>query len=222
MAEDVKIALSWKKHLAEEFEREYFRQLIDFVRQEYKTHTVYPPGREIFRAFDCTDFDDVKVVIIGQDPYHGPGQANGLCFSVREGVTLPRSLKNIFKEIQNDLGKPIPKSGDLERWAQQGVLLLNATLTVRASDAGSHQNKGWEQFTDAVIKAISNNKSNVVFLLWGAYAQKKGDIIDRNKHLVLMSAHPSPFSADRGFFGNKHFSKTNEYLKSKGHEEIDW
>ncbi|HRE68527.1 MAG TPA: uracil-DNA glycosylase [Cyclobacteriaceae bacterium] len=222
MAEDVKIALSWKKHLAEEFEREYFRQLIDFVRQEYKTHTVYPPGREIFRAFDCTDFDDVKVVIIGQDPYHGPGQANGLCFSVREGVTLPRSLKNIFKEIQNDLGKPIPKSGDLERWAQQGVLLLNATLTVRASDAGSHQNKGWEQFTDAVIKAISKNKSNVVFLLWGAYAQKKGDIIDRNKHLVLMSAHPSPFSADRGFFGNKHFSKTNEYLKSKGHEEIDW
>ncbi|MCC6836131.1 MAG: uracil-DNA glycosylase [Cytophagales bacterium] len=222
MAEDVKIALSWKKHLAEEFEREYFRQLIDFVRQECKTHTVYPPGREIFRAFDCTDFDDVKVVIIGQDPYHGPGQANGLCFSVREGVTLPRSLKNIFKEIQNDLGKPIPKSGDLERWAQQGVLLLNATLTVRASDAGSHQNKGWEQFTDAVIKAISNNKSNVVFLLWGAYAQKKGDIIDRNKHLVLMSAHPSPFSADRGFFGNKHFSKTNEYLKSKGHEEIDW
>jgi len=162
------------------------------------------------------------VVIIGQDPYHGPGQANGLCFSVREGVTLPRSLKNIFKEIQNDLGKPIPKSGDLERWAQQGVLLLNATLTVRASDAGSHQNKGWEQFTDAVIKAISKNKSNVVFLLWGAYAQKKGDIIDRNKHLVLMSAHPSPFSADRGFFGNKHFSKTNEYLKSKGHEEIDW
>lgn len=222
MAEDVKIALSWKKHLAEEFEREYFRQLIDFVRQECKTHTVYPPGREIFRAFDCTDFDDVKVVIIGQDPYHGPGQANGLCFSVREGVTLPRSLKNIFKEIQNDLGKPIPKSGDLERWAQQGVLLLNATLTVRASDAGSHQNKGWEQFTDAVIKAISKNKSNVVFLLWGAYAQKKGDIIDRNKHLVLMSAHPSPFSADRGFFGNKHFSKTNEYLKSKGHEEIDW
>lgn len=222
MADDVKIALSWKKHLAKEFDGEYFRQLIDFVRQEYKTHTVYPPGREIFRAFDCTDFDDVKVVIIGQDPYHGPGQANGLCFSVREGVALPRSLKNIFKEIQNDLGKPIPKSGDLERWAQQGVLLLNATLTVRASDPGSHQNKGWEQFTDAVIKAISKNKSNVVFLLWGAYAQKKGDIIDRNKHLVLMSAHPSPFSADRGFFGNKHFSKTNEYLKMKGLKEIDW
>lgn len=222
MAEDVKIAPSWKKHLSNEFKGDYFRQLIDFVRQEYQTQTVYPPGREIFRAFDCADFEDVRVVIIGQDPYHGPGQANGLCFSVREGVTFPPSLRNIFKEIQNDLGKPIPKSGDLERWAQQGVLLLNATLTVRASAAGSHQNKGWEQFTDAVIKAISDHKTNVVFLLWGAYAQKKGEIIDRNKHLVLMSAHPSPFSADRGFFGNKHFSKTNEYLKSKGLKEIEW
>jgi uracil-DNA glycosylase len=222
MAEDVKIAPSWKKYLSKEFDADYFRQLIDFVRQEYKTQTVYPPGREIFRAFDCADFEDVRVVIIGQDPYHGPGQANGLCFSVRDGVTFPPSLRNIFKEIQNDLGKPIPKSGDLERWAQQGVLLLNATLTVRASAAGSHQNKGWEQFTDAVIKAISVNKTNVVFLLWGAYAQKKGEIIDRNQHLVLMSAHPSPFSADRGFFGNKHFSKTNEYLKSKGLKEIEW
>jgi uracil-DNA glycosylase len=222
MAEDVKIALSWKKYLSNEFKEDYFRQLIDFVREEYKTQTVYPPGREIFRAFDCADFEDVRVVIIGQDPYHGPGQANGLCFSVRDGVTFPPSLRNIFKEIQNDLGNPIPKSGDLERWAQQGVLLLNATLTVRASAAGSHQNKGWEQFTDSVIKAVSDNKSNVVFLLWGAYAQKKGEIIDRNKHLVLMSAHPSPFSADRGFFGNKHFSKTNEYLKSKGLKEIDW
>lgn len=222
MAEDVKIAPSWKKYLSNEFKGDYFRQLIDFVRQEYQTQTVYPPGREIFRAFDCADFEDVRVVIIGQDPYHGPGQANGLCFSVREGVTFPPSLRNIFKEIQNDLGKPIPKSGDLERWAQQGVLLLNATLTVRASAAGSHQNKGWEQFTDAVIKAISDHKTNVVFLLWGAYAQKKGEIIDRNKHLVLMSAHPSPFSADRGFFGNKHFSKTNEYLKSKGLKEIEW
>lgn len=222
MAEDVKIAPSWKKYLSNEFKEDYFRQLIDFVREEYQTQTVYPPGREIFRAFDCADFEDVRVVIIGQDPYHGPGQANGLCFSVRDGVTFPPSLRNIFKEIQNDLGKPIPKSGDLERWAQQGVLLLNATLTVRASAAGSHQNKGWEQFTDSVIKAVSGNKSNVVFLLWGAYAQKKGEIIDRNKHLVLMSAHPSPFSADRGFFGNKHFSKTNEYLKSKGLKEIDW
>lgn len=222
MAEDVKIAPSWKKYLSNEFNADYFRQLIDFVRAEYQTQTVYPPGREIFRAFDCADFDDVRVVIIGQDPYHGPGQANGLCFSVRDGVTFPPSLRNIFKEIQKDLDKPIPKSGDLERWAQQGVLLLNATLTVRASAAGSHQNKGWEQFTDAVIKAISDNKANVVFLLWGAYAQKKGEIIDRNKHLVLMSAHPSPFSADRGFFGNKHFSKTNEYLKSKGLKEIEW
>ena len=222
MADDVKIASSWKNHLGGEFHKDYFRQLIDFVRDEYKTHTVYPPGREIFRAFDCADFEDVRVVIIGQDPYHGPGQANGLCFSVRDGVTFPPSLRNIFKEIQNDLGKPVPKSGDLERWAKQGVLLLNATLTVRAALAGSHQNKGWEQFTDAVIKAISNNKTHVVFLLWGAYAQKKGEIIDRNKHLVLMSAHPSPFSADRGFFGNKHFSKTNEYLKSKGFKEIDW
>ncbi|MBX2917102.1 MAG: uracil-DNA glycosylase [Cyclobacteriaceae bacterium] len=222
MADDVKIAPSWKNHLGEEFQKDYFRQLIDFVRNEYKTQTVYPPGREIFRAFDCSNFEDVRVVIIGQDPYHGPGQANGLCFSVRDGITFPPSLRNIFKEIQNDLGKPIPASGDLERWAQQGVLLLNATLTVRASAAGSHQNKGWEQFTDAAIKAISDNKSNVVFLLWGAYAQKKGEIIDRNKHLVLMSAHPSPFSADRGFFGNKHFSKTNEYLKSKGLKEIEW
>lgn len=222
MAEEVKIALSWKKHLSGEFEKEYFRQLIDFVRQEYQTQTVYPPGREIFRAFDCAGFEDVKVVIIGQDPYHGPGQANGLCFSVRDGVPIPRSLKNIFKEIQSDLGKPIPESGDLQRWARQGVLLLNATLTVRAANPGSHQNKGWESFTDAVIKAISSNKSNVVFLLWGAYAQKKGDIIDRNKHLVLMSAHPSPFSADRGFFGNKHFSKTNEYLKRNGLGEIEW
>ncbi|MBN8650138.1 MAG: uracil-DNA glycosylase [Cytophagales bacterium] len=222
MAEDVKIAPSWKKYLSNEFNADYFRQLIDFVRAEYQTQTVYPPGREIFRAFDCADFEDVRVVIIGQDPYHGPGQANGLCFSVRDGVTFPPSLRNIFKEIQKDLDKPIPKNGDLERWAQQGVLLLNATLTVRASAAGSHQNKGWEQFTDAVIKAISDHKTNVVFLLWGAYAQKKGEIIDRNKHLVLMSAHPSPFSADRGFFGNKHFSKTNEYLKSRGLKEIDW
>ncbi|MBX2901564.1 MAG: uracil-DNA glycosylase [Cyclobacteriaceae bacterium] len=222
MADAVKIAVSWKKYLADEFEKEYFGQLTDFVRNEYQNYAVYPPGKEIFRAFDCADFDAVNVVIIGQDPYHGPGQANGLCFSVRDGIPFPPSLKNIFKEIQADLGKPMPQSGDLERWARQGVLLLNATLTVRAGEAGSHQKKGWEQFTDAVIKAISDNKSNVVFLLWGAYAQKKGEIIDRNKHLVLMSAHPSPFSADRGFFGNKHFSKTNEFLKSKGLKEIEW
>jgi len=222
MSLDVKIAHSWKEKLKTQFEQPYFNQLIDFVKEEYRTQTVYPPGKEIFRAFDCADFKDVKVVIIGQDPYHGMGQANGLCFSVREGVTMPPSLKNIFKEIEKDLGKPFPKSGDLERWANQGVLLLNATLTVRGSAPGSHQKKGWEEFTDAVIKVISEEKSNVVFLLWGAYAQKKGEIIDRAKHLVLMSAHPSPFSADRGFFGNKHFSKTNAYLKSKGLKEIEW
>lgn len=219
---DVKIAVSWKKQLSEEFQKPYFEQLIGFVKSEYKSHTVYPPGKEIFRAFDECDFSAVKVVIIGQDPYHGAGQANGLCFSVHEGVRVPPSLVNIFKEIHADLGNPIPASGELERWAGQGVLLLNATLTVRESSPGSHQNKGWETFTDAVIKKISDEKQNVVFLLWGAYAQKKGEIIDRNKHLVLMSAHPSPFSADRGFFGNKHFSKANAYLKSKGLKEINW
>lgn len=219
---DVKMVPSWKTRLSNEFEKPYFSTLIDFVKQEYRTQTIYPPGKEIFKAFDCCDFADVKVVIIGQDPYHGPGQANGLCFSVRNGVRMPPSLVNIFKEIQQDLKKPIPNSGDLERWAKQGVLLLNATLTVRASTPGSHQNKGWEIFTDAVIKKISDEKEHVVFLLWGAYAQKKGEVIDRSKHLVLMSAHPSPFSADRGFFGCRHFSKTNEYLKRNGLGEIDW
>jgi len=222
MPAEVKIADSWKRKLDEEFEKEYFRQLTHFVKNEYQTQVVYPPGKEIFRAFDCCSFDEVKVVIIGQDPYHGAGQANGLCFSVRDGVPPPPSLQNIFKEIRHDLGKPIPPWGDLERWARRGVLLLNATLTVRASAPGSHQNKGWEAFTDAVIKIISDEKSNVVFLLWGAYAQKKGEVIDRSKHLVLMSAHPSPFSANRGFFGCKHFSKANEYLRSKGLKEIDW
>jgi uracil-DNA glycosylase len=219
---DVKIAPSWKSLLNGEFEKPYFQELIEFVRGEYSQNTVYPPGKEIFKAFDSCDFNKVKVVIIGQDPYHGPGQANGLCFSVRKGVRMPPSLVNIFKEIKADLGKPIPASGDLERWASQGVLLLNATLTVRASTPGSHQNKGWEAFTDAIIKTISDQKENLIFLLWGAYAQKKGEVIDRNKHLVLMSAHPSPFSADRGFFGCKHFSKANAYLKSKGIDEIDW
>ncbi len=222
MPVDVRIADSWKKKLVHEFEKEYFKQLIHFVRHEYLTQTVYPPGKEIFRAFDSCPFENAKVVIIGQDPYHGAGQANGLCFSVRHGIKGPPSLVNIFKEINKDLGKPIPVSGDLERWARQGVLLLNATLTVRASAPGSHQNKGWETFTDAVIKTISDTKTNVVFLLWGAYAQKKGEVIDRTKHLVLMSAHPSPFSADRGFFGSKHFSKANEYLRGKGLMEIDW
>ena len=219
---DVKIAPSWKRRLSEEFDKTYFTQLIDFVKQEYQTQTVYPPGKEIFRAFDCCDFDDVKVVIIGQDPYHGVGQANGLCFSVRDGIKMPPSLVNIFKELYKDIGKPMPQSGDLEHWAKQGVLLLNATLTVRSSSPGSHQNKGWENFTDAAIKKISDEKENVVYLLWGAYAQKKGEFINRQKNLVLMSAHPSPFSADRGFFGCKHFSKANDYLKSKGITEISW
>jgi len=219
---DVKIAPSWKSHLSGEFEKPYFKQLIEFIKAEYLTQSVYPPGKEIFRAFDSCDLEHIKVVILGQDPYHGPGQANGLCFSVREGVRMPPSLVNIFKEIRSDLGKPIPASGDLGRWAEQGVLLLNATLTVRATTPGSHQNKGWETFTDSVIRTISDERENVVFLLWGAYAQKKGEIIDRTKHLVLMSPHPSPFSADRGFFGCKHFSKANAYLKSKGLQEIEW
>jgi uracil-DNA glycosylase len=222
MASDVKIAPSWKEKLNGEFSKAYFLQLIEFVRNEYQSQMVFPPAREIFRAFDSCDFDQVKVVIIGQDPYHGPGQANGLCFSVRPDVKMPPSLVNIFKEIQSDLGKPFPPNGDLERWAKQGVLLLNATLTVRASSAGSHQNKGWESFTDAIIREISENRTNIVFLLWGSYAQKKGEIIDRSKHLVLASPHPSPFSAHNGFFGNKHFSKANEYLKSKGLTPIDW
>lgn len=219
---DVKIASSWKEKLQQEFKKPYFDQLTAFVRKEYQQHTVYPPAREIFRAFDCCDFDQVKVVIIGQDPYHGAGQANGLCFSVRPEVRMPPSLVNIFKEIRADLGKPAPPNGDLERWARQGVLLLNATLTVRESTPGSHQNKGWEEFTDAVIREISSNKEHVVFMLWGAYAQKKGEVIDRSKHLVLASAHPSPFSADRGFFGNRHFSKTNEYLRQHGAVPIEW
>lgn len=222
MSVDVSIAPSWKMRLTGEFERPYFKELIHFVKEEYRTQRVFPPGKEIFRAFDHCDFDQVKVVIIGQDPYHGEGQANGLCFSVREGIRNPPSLLNIFKEVKSDLGKPFPPSGELERWAKQGVLLLNATLTVRASSPGSHQKKGWETFTDAVIQKISDEKENVVFILWGAYAQKKGEIIDRTKHQVIMSPHPSPFSADRGFFGSKPFSKTNAYLKSKGLKEIDW
>lgn len=222
MAVDVKISASWKERLMPEFDKPYFADLIGFVRNEYAAQTVFPPGREIFAAFDACPFDDVKVVIIGQDPYHGPGQANGLCFSVRDGIRMPPSLVNIFKEIQQDLGKPFPSSGNLERWAKQGVLLLNATLTVRSGSPGSHQGKGWETFTDHAIRLISDTKSGVVFLLWGAYAQKKAELIDPTRHLVLMSAHPSPFSADRGFFGNKHFSKANTYLRSKGQKEIDW
>lgn len=219
---DVRIAPSWKGRLEPEFQKDYFRNLADFVRQEYKSQVVYPPGIEIFRAFDCCDFDNVRVVIIGQDPYHGKGQANGLCFSVREGIRMPPSLVNIFKEIHQDLGKPMPASGDLTRWAEQGVLLLNATLTVRASSPGSHQNKGWEIFTDGVIRKVSDEKQNVIFLLWGSYAQKKGEWIDRTKHHVLIAPHPSPFSADRGFFGCRHFSKANDYLRRNGLPEIDW
>lgn len=219
---DIKIAPSWKTLLSDEFEKPYFHHLTSFVKDQYKTQTIYPRGGDIFKAFDRCDFSDVKVVIIGQDPYHGPGQANGLCFSVSDGVPFPPSLLNIFKEIRSDLGKPIPPTGNLERWARQGVLLLNATLTVKASSPGSHQNKGWETFTDAVIRKISQEKEGIVFLLWGAYAQRKGQIIDRNKHLVLACAHPSPFSADRGFFGCRHFSKANEYLKRKGKGEIEW
>ncbi len=222
MHTDIKIEASWKARLAGQFDKPYFGELRAFVSQEYRSHVVFPPGKEIFSAFDRCSFDSVKVVIIGQDPYHGPGQANGLCFSVRDGVRPPPSLVNIFKEIQADLGKPHPPTGNLERWATQGVLLLNATLTVRASSPGSHQNKGWEIFTDAVIKTISDEKEHVVFILWGAYAQKKGEVIDRNKHFVISSPHPSPFSADRGFFGSKPFSKTNEFLRSKGIPEIDW
>lgn len=214
---------SWKPVLNEEFEKPYFKELIDFVKSEYKTKVCYPKGSQIFSAFDHCHFDEVKVVIIGQDPYHGPNQANGLCFSVNDGIPFPPSLYNIFKEIETDLGKPIPKTGNLERWADQGVFLLNATLTVRQSEAGSHQGKGWEKFTDAVIKQISAEKENVVFLLWGGFAQKKAALIDASKHHILKSGHPSPLSANRGFwFGNKHFSQTNAFLKSKGLKEIEW
>lgn len=219
---NVQIEPSWKALLREEFDKSYFVELVEFVKEEYTKHRVFPPGNQIFKAFDRCAVDDVKVVIIGQDPYHGPGQANGLCFSVAEGVKMPPSLVNIFKELQADLGKEMPPHGSLERWADQGVLLLNATLTVRASTAGSHQNKGWETFTDAVIERISMEKEGLVFILWGAYAQNKGQVIDADKHYVIKSAHPSPFAAHRGFFGSKPFSKTNSYLKQQGKPPIEW
>lgn len=219
---NVKIAESWKEQLQPEFEKEYFCRLTDFVRNEYANHTVYPPGKLIFNAFDLCPFDRVKVVIIGQDPYHGPGQAHGLCFSVNDGVQFPPSLVNIFKEIKADTGADAPATGNLTRWAEQGVLLLNATLTVRAYQAGSHQRQGWENFTDAAIRVLAEQKEHLVFILWGAYAQKKGAFIDRNKHLVLSSAHPSPLSAYNGFFGNKHFTRTNDYLRLHGEQEIVW
>ncbi|SHI55526.1 Uracil-DNA glycosylase [Hymenobacter daecheongensis DSM 21074] len=219
----VKIEESWRKVLAAEFEKPYFQHLIAYVRGEYATATVYPPGPAIFHAFDACPFDQVKVVILGQDPYHGKGQANGLSFSVADGVRTPPSLLNIFKELHDDLpATPPAPNGNLDRWAHQGVLLLNATLTVRAGEPASHQKKGWEQFTDAVIQKISDGKEHVVFILWGAYAQKKGEVIDEHKHLVIKSAHPSPFAADRGFFGSRPFSKTNEYLKAHGLEPIVW
>lgn len=219
---DVKIESSWKTALQYEFERPYFKELTRFVKSEYQSQTIYPPGKEIFNAFNLCSFDAIKVVIIGQDPYHGPGQAHGLCFSVKSGVAFPPSLRNIFKEINNDTGNPIPADGDLTRWANQGVLLLNATLTVRAHQAGSHQKKGWETFTDAVIQTISAQKDHVVFLLWGAYAQHKAELIDRSKHFILESVHPSPLSASRGFFGNHHFSRANEFLASKGLSPVIW
>ena len=219
---NVKIEESWHRELADEWEQPYFKQLVDFVHDEYRRYQVFPPGREIFAAFDATPFDRVKVVILGQDPYHDVGQANGLCFSVRDGVPMPPSLVNIFKEIHDDLGKPMPASGDLSRWARQGVLLLNSTLTVRAHCAGSHQNRGWEEFTDHVIFHLATNRDHLVFILWGSYAIKKGAFIDRTRHLVLTSPHPSPLSAYRGFFGNKHFSRANEYLVAHDEEPIDW
>lgn len=219
---DVKIENSWKSRLDGEFNKDYFLKLSDFIKDEYRTKTIFPPGALIFNAFNLCPFDKVKAVIIGQDPYHGPGQAHGLCFSVREGIDFPPSLRNIYKEIESDLGYKISSTGNLERWAARGVLLLNATLTVRSHQAGSHQKKGWEEFTDSVISILNVEKNNLVFFLWGAYAQKKGEAIDRLRHLVLESVHPSPLSASRGFFGNKHFSRCNNYLTEKGIDPIDW
>ncbi|AUP81433.1 uracil-DNA glycosylase [Flavivirga eckloniae] len=219
----VDIHESWKPYLEKEFEKPYFKDLIRFVRSEYKSQTCFPPGKQIFNAFNHCHFDDVKVVIIGQDPYHGHGQANGLCFSVNNGIAHPPSLINIFKEIEADLGIPYPESGDLMRWADQGVLLLNATLTVRAHQAGSHQKQGWETFTDATIKIISDSKENIVFLLWGGYAKQKVKLINTNKHKILTSGHPSPLSANRGYwFGNKHFSKTNSLLEQAAQAPVRW
>jgi uracil-DNA glycosylase len=219
---DVKMEPSWKMRLAGEFEKDYFVKLTDFVRQEYRQATVYPSGPNIFNAFAHCPFDRVKVVIIGQDPYHEPGQAHGLCFSVQDGTPFPPSLQNIFKEITDDLGRPRPTSGDLTRWADQGVLLLNATLTVRAHRAGSHQGHGWETFTDAAIRCLNAERQHLVYMLWGAYAQKKGASIDTSRNLVLTSPHPSPLSAHRGFFGNRHFSRANDYLVALGESPIDW
>jgi uracil-DNA glycosylase len=219
---DVRIAEDWKEVLQEEFTKPYFDELVEFVKQEYASGVVYPAGANIFRAFDKCPFDKLKVVIIGQDPYHGPGQANGLCFSVARGVQFPPSLQNIFKEVQSDIGTPMPESGELDRWAEQGVLLLNAVLTVRAHQAASHAGRGWEKFTDAVVRAIAERKSEVVYMLWGSYAQKKGAIANPANNLILKAVHPSPLSAYRGFFGCKHFSEANKYLESVGKTPVVW
>ncbi len=219
---EVKIESSWKERLNAEFDKAYFIQLTDFVREEYRTKQIFPAANNIFNAFDLCPFDQVKVVIIGQDPYHGVGQAHGLCFSVNDGIAFPPSLLNIFKEIERDLAKPLPTTGNLSHWAKQGVLLLNATLTVEAHKAGSHQGKGWESFTDGVIRQISDEKEHVVFMLWGNYAQQKGVIIDTTKHLVLKTVHPSPLSAYRGFIGCGHFSTANKYLNSHNSNSINW
>lgn len=219
---DVRIAEDWKEVLQEEFTKPYFDELVEFVKHEYASGVVYPAGANIFRAFDKCPFDKLKVVIIGQDPYHGPGQANGLCFSVARGVQFPPSLQNIFKEVQSDIGTPIPESGELDRWAEQGVLLLNAVLTVRAHQAASHAGRGWEKFTDAVVRAIAERKSEVVYMLWGSYAQKKGAIANPANNLILKAVHPSPLSAYRGFFGCKHFSEANKYLESVGKIPVVW
>lgn len=219
---DVKIEKSWKDLFQDEFKKPYFEELASFVREEYKTKKVFPPPKDIFKAFDLCPFDKVKVVILGQDPYHGPGQAHGLCFSVNKGIPTPPSLVNIYKEIESDIGKPMPDHGNLEHWAEQGVFLLNATLTVIAHMAGAHQKKGWETFTDEVIRLISEKKEHVVFMLWGAYAQDKAWMIDETKHLILKAPHPSPLSANRGFFGCKHFSTANKYLASHGLKPIEW
>lgn len=218
----VKIESSWKNALGTEFDSPYFQELADFVKSEYQQTTIYPPPTQIFRAFDLCPVDQVKVVILGQDPYHGPNQAHGLCFSVQDTIPPPPSLVNIYKELNTDVGKPIPQSGNLTSWAKQGVLLLNATLTVRARQAGSHQRVGWEKFTDATIKYLSENREDLVFLLWGKYAQDKGQVINPKKHLILEAAHPSPLSAHNGFFGCRHFSKANIYLMLNGHNPIKW
>lgn len=219
---NVRIEDSWKEVLSDEFDKPYFMRLVDFVKREYATGVVYPPGNMIFNAFNLCPFDKVKVVLLGQDPYHEPDQAHGLCFSVNDGVPFPKSLINIFKEIKDDVGVDVPASGNLTRWAEQGVLLINSTLTVRRGSAGSHQGQGWEEFTDAVIRALNEKRDGLVFILWGSYAQKKASFIDQGRHCVLKSAHPSPLSAYRGFFGCRHFSKTNEYLVNKGESPINW